>query len=601
MFGMKTDNISNSTTASSRVTRIRIAHINDTHSHFEPSPLPLQIHTESGIKNAFSSVGGFARIHSRVQHWRKLSQQQQREFMLLHAGDCFQGSLYFSLFKGQANVELLNALSPDVMALGNHELDMGNDAFAAFCQQMNFPLLAGNWNLTRESKDKAFRFSEQSHVYSYREDRQCARWIVKKTLGEPVALFGLSIDKMADISAPDDDTPFEEAITVARKTVEAIKLSGVHNIILVSHLGYEGDKRLASEIDGIGLIVGGHSHVLQGDFEDIGHAFVDPYGVKINHTHIVQAGCHSMALGHCEVDFDSNGRVVAFTGYNELLIGRTLYRDAKETTELTGERARPFERLIESKPEFVQCAQHAEIVALLGQKFKPAVDALAEQALVNLSKPLKHMRIPHQIDNPTTGSQVAPLVAKAFYVAMRDDMRDANRSLEGHVPQFAIHNAGGVRASLYDGVVTKADIAGKILPFTVSVGCYTLLGKDVIAVLQGAVDNALSSTGTGSGSFPYCYGLRFELTDADVDGEQQRVSNVQILESQRWETLDEQRVYCGCSSAYTMTGREGYDAILNTQTHSYVSDKSMADCFIYYLQNIESKKSILAQLHHLIG
>jgi 5'-nucleotidase len=579
------------------VTRIRIAHLNDTHSHFEPSPLPLQIHTEAGYKEAFASVGGFARIHTRVQYWREQSDQDQRNYLFLHAGDCFQGSLYFSLYKGQANVELLNALAPDAMALGNHELDMGNEAFAPFCQQMRFPLLAGNWNLTQECNDKSFLFSKQPHVHSYSPSEDRASWIVKPTHAAPVALFGLSIDKMADISAPDDDTPFEDAVRVARNTVAAIHKAGIRNIIVLSHLGYDGDKRLATEVEGIGLIVGGHSHVLQGDFEDIGRAYVDPYGIEVNGTHIVQSGCHAMALGHCELDFNAVGEVVHFAGYNELLIGRTLYRDAKQTVELDEVRSTPFVNLINSKPEFVQCAQHSAIIQLLDDKFKPAVDALAEQSLVTLSKPLRHQRIPHELDDPTTGSQVAPLVAKAFYIAMRDQQIRLN----GCRPSFAIHNAGGVRASLYDGIVTKADIAGKILPFTVSVGCYTLKGKDVRAVLQGAVDNALSETGTGSGSFPYCYGLRFNLVDCENDAERQRVVDLSILIDGQWEEVKGHEVYCGCSSAYTMTGREGYDAILRTQSENYVSDMSMADCFIYYLQNLESKKSISAQLSQISG
>ncbi len=76
--------------------------------------------------------------------------------MLLHAGDCFQGTLYFSLFKGEANAELLNELRPDAMALGNHELDMGNEPVGKFIREIEFPLLAGNWNLSREGT-KSFR------------------------------------------------------------------------------------------------------------------------------------------------------------------------------------------------------------------------------------------------------------------------------------------------------------------------------------------------------------------------------------------------------------------------------------------------------------
>lgn len=86
---------------------------------------------------------------------------------------------------------------------------------------------------------------------------------------------------------------------------------------------------MASQVNGIGLIVGGHSHRLQGDFSDIGLIKDDEYGVKINDTYVVQAGFHSMSLGHCEIEFDESGKVVCFNGRNELLLGRRLFIDAK--------------------------------------------------------------------------------------------------------------------------------------------------------------------------------------------------------------------------------------------------------------------------------
>ena len=79
----------------------------------------------------------------------------QREFMFLHAGDCFQGTLYFSLYKGMANAVLLNAIGVEAMALGNHELDMGNDCVADFLDHTHFPLLAGNWDLSQEDQTKS--------------------------------------------------------------------------------------------------------------------------------------------------------------------------------------------------------------------------------------------------------------------------------------------------------------------------------------------------------------------------------------------------------------------------------------------------------------
>ncbi len=96
-----------------------VAHINDTHSHFEPTLLSLAI--PNYPKRVFANIGGFARIATVVEQFR--NQSQNDGFLFLHAGDCFQGTLYYSLFKEEANARLLNQLNLDAMVVGNHELD----------------------------------------------------------------------------------------------------------------------------------------------------------------------------------------------------------------------------------------------------------------------------------------------------------------------------------------------------------------------------------------------------------------------------------------------------------------------------------------------
>ncbi|MGR5541384.1 bifunctional metallophosphatase/5'-nucleotidase, partial [Vibrio campbellii] len=157
-------------------------------------------------------------------------------------GDCFQGTLYFSLFKGRANADMLNALNIDAMTLGNHELDMGNEPVADFVQRIDFPFLCGNWDLSQELMSKEKRIGQHNGVYSYDPVTRAAKWITTEVDGEAVAVFGLSIDKMTDIANPDSDTPFIQALDVARHTVNAIHQTGINKIILLSHLGYEQDK-----------------------------------------------------------------------------------------------------------------------------------------------------------------------------------------------------------------------------------------------------------------------------------------------------------------------------------------------------------------------
>ncbi|MEK6214320.1 MAG: metallophosphoesterase, partial [Vibrio fluvialis] len=190
------------------ITSVTLAHINDTHSYFEPTSLQLTLDINGQTLTPFVSAGGFARIATRIQQLKDDAARMKRGFVFVHAGDCFQGTLYFSLFKGKANADMLNALGIDAMALGNHELDMGNEPVAQFAKRINFPLLAGNWDLSAERTNKTYRLSDNNNVKAFDAARRCANWVTKSVDDSEVAIFGLSLDKMADIANPDIDTPF---------------------------------------------------------------------------------------------------------------------------------------------------------------------------------------------------------------------------------------------------------------------------------------------------------------------------------------------------------------------------------------------------------
>ncbi|MDE1515383.1 MAG: bifunctional metallophosphatase/5'-nucleotidase [Vibrio sp.] len=558
---------------------ITLAHINDTHSYFEPTSLQLTLEHQTEILKPFVSAGGFARIATRVAQLRDDAQRMQRGFLFLHAGDCFQGTLYFSLFKGQANADMLNALNLDAMVVGNHELDLGNQPVAEFAQQIQFPLLAGNWDLSQERANKAPSLANNPKIYSYDAQQGHARWIEKSVNGENIAIFGLSIDKMADIANPDPDTPFVNALATAKATVAAIHQQGINKIILLSHLGYDGDIALAEQVDGISVIVGGHSHVLQGDFSALGIASQDHYGRRVNQTYIVQAGFYALMLGHCQIDFAADGQVTRFTGRNELLLGRRMFVDASMSQVQLDENYRQARDQVDNHPNVVVCKKDLTLQALLQDKYVAKVRQLQQQIIAHADHGLRHIRIP----DAQGGSQIAPLVAKAFAHALNKRGLDV---------QFAIHNAGGVRNSILPGAISVADVAGKLLPFAVPIGVYQVSGRVIAQVLEGAINNALSNgvVGTGSGSYPYCDRLRFQYIADNPLGE--RITKLQIQQADKWQPIDFNLMYWGTSSAYTMKGKEGYDALLAMEGEGIVTQISMADAFIELLTDCPTLLSL---------
>ncbi|WP_215405719.1 bifunctional metallophosphatase/5'-nucleotidase [Vibrio gigantis] len=559
-------------TKKNKPTKIVLAHINDTHSYFEPTSLQLSLKMNNHIIEPYVSAGGFARISTRFKQIEQDAQRQKVGTLFLHAGDCFQGTLYFSLFKGKANADLLNALNIDAMTLGNHELDMGNEPVAIFAKRIKFPLLAGNWNLSNEDINKTHTLADNEIVKPYLPETQSASFITKEFDGEKVAIFGLSIDKMAGIANPDIDTPFENALETAKATIEQIHKAGINKIVLLSHLGYEADLELAANVQGIGVIVGGHSHRLQGDFSDIGLVKDDDYGVKIGDTYVVQAGFHAMSLGHCEIEFDAQGKVTNFNGKNELLLGRRLFIDAK-LSEVGQDDAHDMAcEFLNNHQNIAVCKKDPELQSILTDKYQPRVRKLQQQVIAHADSKLRHVRIP----DDKGPSQLAPLVAQSFHYLMNK---------KGHQVEFAIHNAGGVRNSLNSGDVSVADIAGKLLPFAVPIGVYEVKGETIAGMLEGAINNALDNgvVGTGSGSFPYTHNLRFCYHKEAPLGH--RIHHLEIHSDELgWQVVSRNRIYRGASSAYTMKGKEGYNAVLDMIGDGMVTTNSMADCFIEFLQ-----------------
>ncbi|TKF21260.1 bifunctional metallophosphatase/5'-nucleotidase [Vibrio genomosp. F6] len=564
-------------TKENKPVKITLAHINDTHSYFEPTSLQLTLPIAGSVLEPYVSAGGFARISTRAQQLKSEAHRQKKGFLFLHAGDCFQGTLYFSLFKGEANADLLNGLQIDAMTLGNHELDMGNEPVAQFAQRIDFPLLAGNWDLSNENQDKAFTLAQNQRVCSYIPATQSAQYITKTFDDEDVAIFGLSLDKMADIANPDSDTPFANAILTARNTVEQIHSQGINKIILLSHLGYEADLELASQVQGISIIVGGHSHRLQGDFSGIGLAKDDEYGVKVDNTYIVQAGFHALSLGHCEIDFDANGHVTRFVGQNDILLGRRLFLDPSLNEMGTDEAHVAACDYLGNHPNVVVCKKDEQLQSILRDKYIPKVRQLQQQIISYTPRKLRHVRIPDE----QGASELAPLVAESFVHAMNK---------RGMNAEFAIHNAGGVRNSLNAGDVSIADIAGKLLPFAVPIGVYDVSGKTIELMLEGAINNATNNgvEGTGSGSYPYTHNLAFNYCADKRVG--QRIESLKIYSAKHgWQPVDSKKLYRGTSSAYTMKGKEGYEAVLDMKEEGMITNLSMADCFQQMLTDYPDK------------
>ena len=545
---------------------LRLAHMNDSHSQLDPYLIPLQVQLKE-LHDVQVSIGGFARLKTRVE---QLKNQSKAPFLCLHAGDVFQGSLYFNHYKGLADAELLNHIGIDAMTLGNHDLDSGSELLKPFLDAVQFPVLAGNMDTSHEEKDKSLPLHHHAQLIDFDSKKQLAKVLLKPFHDTKIAIVGITLDKMHDIAVTDADLVFHNAVETTRRTVEHLKKQNLHHIIVLSHLGLPSDRLLAKDVSGISLIVGGHSHSLQGDFGCLGLPKKLSYAECVNDTPILHAGAHTQALGQCDIQFDIKGKVIQLSGQNELLFGENLYDEIKQQVPLSC--VNEVYEVFRSNKQCLELTSNTIIEKILTTKYRPPLEKLNEQVLIHLKESLTHSRLPSK--KMPQGSQLAPLVAQSFFEQAKK---------EGVAVDFALHNAGGVRRSLLQGNIRYAHVAGEALPFNLHLVCFQIQGKWIKEALESAINHAINHgvQGTGTGSFPYTYALRYWYDASHIQG--QRIQKIEIFKNDRWCRFDMHKSYSVVSSDFTLSGKEGYQALQNYDEKSVLQGKSTSS-FIDWLK-----------------
>ncbi|WP_041419745.1 bifunctional metallophosphatase/5'-nucleotidase [Shewanella violacea] len=563
---------------------LKLAHINDTHSHFDPSRVKFSL-TNAGKKfDVYSHTGGYARIQHQLNQAKIQAQQANQDYIFLHGGDSFQGTLYFRQFKGVANAHLLNQLRPDAMVLGNHEIDAGNAPVLAFLNNINFPLLAGNMDLSREDAAKESPMSGHPRLLDYDSQTGRAKVLIKQLSDKPLAIVGITLDQMADIARPDPDTYFVNAIETTKKTVEHLKAQGVDHIIVLSHLGLDQDRLLADAVDGISLIVGGHSHTLQGDFKPFGLSAIS-YGERVNNTPILHAGKHAETLGLADIEFNSTGQVTRLEGHNYFMLDEQFILESAQG--VTAEDFIAIRAQLEQHPGILWHQQDPQIVQIIASEYRPAIAAMDKQVLGFIPRDLVHTRLPSKA--LPHGSEIAPWVSKSIYHETKRIHPDVD---------FALHNAGGVRQSLSKGELTLADVVGRLLPFDLPLVKYRILGLYLFETLESAINSATNNsvTGTGAGSFPYTYGLKYCYDGRKPQGK--RILTLEIMcpnsPQEKWLVIDKEQHYVGVSSAYTASGKEGYHPLLKAQWQRPLEELTLPNAFIRFMKRERSLEQTLS-------
>ncbi|MGR6503108.1 bifunctional metallophosphatase/5'-nucleotidase [Shewanella sp. Koi 1] len=551
---------------------LSLAHINDTHSNFEPSRVQFSLNLGLKALDITSHSGGYARLGYQISQARDRAAQSQMPFLFLHGGDSFQGTLYFSHFKGKANAHLLNLLAPDAMVIGNHDIDEGNARLAEFAKQIDFPLLAGNMDLSQEDIRKPGNLRTVANILAYDETTQLASYLEKPFYDKKLAVIGITLDQMKDIARPDPDTHFVDAIATTTRTVEHLHAKGIKHIIVLSHLGLDQDRRLAEQVDGISLIVGGHTHTLQGDFNALGLSNI-PYGETINGTPIVHAGKYAETLGLAEIEFDAAGRAINLKGGNYFMLDKQFMLSSSEQVDDTDYQA--VQQRFNEHPYVLWDDADEDIHGVIHDIYRPAIAEMENKVLALVPKNLVHTRLPSKA--LPHGSEIAPWVSRSMFQEAK---------LEDPRINFALHNAGGVRQSVAQGRLTLADVLGQLLPFELPLVKYEIQGQYLYQALESAINAATNNSvrGTGAGSFPYTYGLRYYYDGRRPLGE--RLFKLEMMQQDGlslWYPVQPDALYVGVSTSYTAAGKEGYHPLLQARWQESIETLTLPQAFIRFL------------------
>lgn len=212
--------------------RLVILHTNDTHSQVEPDK---------------SDKAGYARRMGVINNIR----QNEKNVLLVDAGDFCQGTPYFNFFKGRVEVEALNRMGYEAVTLGNHEFDNGLDSLAAILSLAKFPIVCANYDVKGTVLEGLVK-----------------PYTVINKRGIKVGIIGLGVSPESLISMHNflpvrylDPLPIADSLATYLRYEE-----GCDIVVCLSHLGthYDGgqvsDEVIAKHTHDIDIIIGGHTH-----------------------------------------------------------------------------------------------------------------------------------------------------------------------------------------------------------------------------------------------------------------------------------------------------------------------------------------------------
>lgn len=219
---------------------LTILHTNDTHSCIYPLKATLR-------DTAIAGRGGFLRRIAMLKEERA----KDPDLLLFDSGDFSQGSPFYTLFKGDVEIGLMNKMGYVCSTIGNHEFDFGMDNMARIFKKANFPILCSNYDLTGTPLENIVK-----------------PYLILKRKGIRIGVFALD-PKLEGLVFTKNYEPIKylDPVACANKWAKFLKVDKKCDmVILISHLGWDepstgmDDRTVIAQSRYIDLVLGGHSH-----------------------------------------------------------------------------------------------------------------------------------------------------------------------------------------------------------------------------------------------------------------------------------------------------------------------------------------------------
>ncbi len=230
------------TTAQSTDFQLTLLHTNDTHGHLLPYSYPEHFSpgAPEGMLVSRRDIGGAARRSTLV---KKVRAEKGHDTLLIDSGDICDGTPFSTEYHGSADVAVMNTIGYDIACPGNHEYNNTLAQVKTMAAAARFQLISANSTVRADGK----------LLYT--------PYIIRNIQGTRVAFFGLMTYDARTYPAAKTEVQMEEPIAVAKQLVPELRKQADF-VVAVTHIGVDEDVKLAAEVPGIDVIVGGHTHTL---------------------------------------------------------------------------------------------------------------------------------------------------------------------------------------------------------------------------------------------------------------------------------------------------------------------------------------------------